>query len=927
MNARKIATSLIAKSGEDRAQWLPLWMHSRDTGLVMCLLWEQWIPVASRNMLLRGQDEAEMRKLCCFLGRLHDVGKATIGFQCKIAPAVDVECTRRLRELELEVPEKAAVAEGVLSHARASQIIFLDYVNQQNQRCPEMASSHEGIASILGSHHGMTQCNLREADMELGLHPRSYYGQQKALWQEIWRCIIEDALEQCGWKSVHELPQLSRGQQMVLCGMLIMADWIASNQHYFPLIPAEELGEEALYPARVEQGWKQLRLPDYWMVSGFGIDAQSFKDAYGYTANEVQREVLDIANEIQTPGIMIIEAQMGVGKTEAALAASEIFAQKLGSGGLFFGLPTQATANGIFPRLLEWAQRFPEDAQLSIRLAHGAAEMNENYRALFEGDAAVSEDGEQERLQKRDAGSGLVVHSWFHGNKQALLSDFVIGTVDQLLMAALKQKHVMLRHFGLVGKIIIVDECHAYDAYMNCYLYRTLEWLGAYGTPVIILSATLPMKRRSELIDSYLSHAALKKDEKAAWRKAKSYPLITWTDGTEVKQRSIRMEKKARSVEFSWHRKKERIQLLREALQDGGCAGVICNTVAGAQEFAAEARRELPDIEVILFHSRFLLPDRAEREAELMRRIGKKSVKESRDRLLIVGTQVLEQSLDVDFDFLITELCPMDLLIQRIGREHRHEKHNADRPERLRRARCIILEMGEEEMRKSVYSEYILRRTEERLRQVPDGVLLIPDSISELVQSVYDFECEEQKGYEQYMLEQKKAESRAETYRLREFSEDPEEEFNTLNDLIGNVEQITDEYARAAVRDGDSSFDVLVLRKCGEEICFLPWQHGGRRVPADGVPSAEEQREIASQKLRMPAYFNPRAMEESIGQLTAIREQYFPEWKYASLLRSELILLLEEDLSFQERSTGRLLQYSCENGLVSKKEEGHESGV
>ncbi|MFR9308480.1 MAG: hypothetical protein ACLVK6_06715, partial [Lachnospiraceae bacterium] len=274
-----------------------------------------------------------------------------------------------------------------------------------------------------------------------------------------------------------------------------------------------------------------------------------------------------------------------------------------------------------------------------------------------------------------------------------------------------------------------------------------------------------------------------------------------------------------------------------------------------------------------------------------------------------------------------TELCPMDLLIQRIGREHRHEKHNADRPERLGRARCIILDMGEEEMRKSVYSEYILRRTEERLRQVPDGMLLIPDSISELVQSVYDFECEEQKGYEQYMLEQKKAESRAETYRLREFSEDPEEEFNTLNDLIGNVEQITDEYARAAVRDGDSSFDVLVLRKCGEEICFLPWQHGGRRVPADGVPSAEEQREIASQKLRMPAYFNPRAMEESIGQLTAIREQYFPEWKYASLLRSELILLLEEDLSFQERSTGRLLQYSCENGLVSKKEEGHESGV
>ena len=197
--------------------------------------------------------------------------------------------------------------------------------------------------------------------------------------------------------------------------------------------------------------------------------------------NSLQSEILDITGDADKPGIYILEAPMGIGKTEAALSAAEILAAKYGSGGVFFGMPTQATSNGIFVRLEDWAKKNADEEKTlhSIRLAHAAAELNDDYHDLVSGDSVMYDED----------GSGLVVHSGLSGRKQALLSDFVIGTVDQMLLAALKQKHVMLRHLGLAGKVVIVDECQAYDAYMNCYLDRVMTWLGVYKVPVIILSS------------------------------------------------------------------------------------------------------------------------------------------------------------------------------------------------------------------------------------------------------------------------------------------------------------------------------------------------------------------------------------------------------------------------------------------------------
>lgn len=276
-------------------------------------------------------------------------------------------------------------------------------------------------------------------------------------------------LQDCGFDDTAELYDLDPQEEVLLTGLLIMADWIASNTEYFPLIPVEELGSMEDYPARVDRAWEKLALPFPWEAQPGIADPQEFAVRFGFAPNAVQRAVLEAADTAAEPGILILEAQMGVGKTEAALAAAEIMASRFGLGGVFFGLPTQATANDIFPRLLGWADTQTEETlPQAIKLAHGMAELNENYLRLQGRGVQLEEDAQEEHQ--------VQVHQWFRGNKQALLANFVIGTVDQLLLAALAQKHVMLRHLGLAGKVVIIDECHAYDTYMNCYLDRALEW-------------------------------------------------------------------------------------------------------------------------------------------------------------------------------------------------------------------------------------------------------------------------------------------------------------------------------------------------------------------------------------------------------------------------------------------------------------------
>ena len=884
---------LVGKTDPNNdAYWLPLWMHLKDTAEIMKLLVREWLPDSTKNFF--GMPEDSLTAMAGFLGYLHDIGKATVLFQTNITSALPEVRARLSRHTTLTF---CKANRKCTTHALAGEAILL------RLECPA------GIASIVGAHHGKPQ--NYDVGENLESYQSNYYpkGEEK-FWNQCWRKILNLALRDSGYADVEELPKLTQPVEIVLTGLLIMADWIASNTAYFPLISIENYGDMALYPERSNQAWDKLQLTWPWEGQLDVMEKDGFQQRFGFTPNSVQQAVLDAVNHISEPGIMILEAPMGIGKTEASLAFSEACAARFGAGGIFFGLPTQATANGIFPRLLFWAENLSDDISHSIRLAHGMAELNDVYLKLPQV-ARVEEDADADDER-------VAVHQWFCGSKKALLADFVIGTVDQLLMAALKQKHVMLRHLGLVGKVVIIDEVHAYDAYMNQYLERALRWLGWYGVPVILLSATLPIKRRTELIKAYQPDV-----QNGAWMECLGYPILTWTDGKKVEQNVPKINKADHDVILRKITENEAIDMLRERMQDGGCAGIIVNTVRKAQKIAESLKAEMPDKEVILFHSQFLMPDRVNIERKLMERLGKHSTPEIRKDLIVVATQVMEQSLDVDFDLMVTELCPMDLLMQRIGRLHRHKRQ---RPVSMEQAVCFVMDTGTEDFDEGsafVYGKWPLLQTKKFL---PERIIL-PQDISRLVQKAYTWDADyadpvEKKMHADYEEKKEKQEQKALGYVVPQ----PEihEAFPELNTLDGWMQEDmagSDTTARAAVRDGEMSIEVLVMmREKDGHVHFLPWQEGGEVVSGDVPPEPETARKIARQKVRLPGMFSASwNAKRVIEELEEMNRKYLSMWQLSPMLKGELILLLDDALSVH--LGGMIIQYDKGTGLSYRKEE------
>lgn len=914
----------VAKTDKnDNTLWLPLWMHLRDTAGVMKKIIDKWLPISSLRST--GITEEELTKVALFLAYMHDLGKANSYFQSII--------TKNLPEKRLELEAKGFVINdvylnsGKTPHAYVSEEIFRFLLKDKSTK-----EKIESYASVLGAHHGKPKNDeyyfgtikvdyLR--DYEINIFGKEGEDEHKK-WIDVWNDILEDACELCEINKFDDLPLISIQAQTILSGLLIMADWMASNQFYFKLIQLNERYNIDKYENRITKAWNLFEFPERWQSEINYLDENIFKERFGFFSNEVQKTFIDIVNNVENPGLFILEAQMGVGKTEAALAAAEVLACHCGASGIFFGLPTQATSNGLFPRLIEWAKMVSEDTYNSIVLAHGSANLNEEYQKYnFVGNATVNEDAINE---------GLEIHPWFQGNKKSLLADFVVGTVDQFLLAALKRKHFMLRHLGLAGKVVVIDECHAYDTYMNEYMLASLRWMGAYGVPVIMLSATLPKDRRQQFICEYSKHyikSFFGKKQKVViedenWKESDKYPLFTWTDGLYIKQKYLTLKTQSKVVKISYERSiDDMLMKIHDKTQEDGCACIIANTVGQAQEIYLRAQEKMKGYNIILYHAQFVVSDRLKKEEELLRRLGKSSTNRTRKKTILIGTQVLEQSLDYDADILVTQLCPIDLLLQRMGRLHRHERNGNNpekkRPAQLKEPEIIILLNGEDEEfdtgSKKIYGNFLLKRTMKELSNNENKVVL-PMDISRMVQRVYDIGKsynDEEVDREEYERELQDKKRRGEDgYTLGK----PSYAKSANMDNMLNAENISKE-AEAAVRDGVSSIDVILLKKVSEGYATI-LDDDSNWIDMNQVPSISDAKKIATQKLRLPSFFsNDININNTLDMLEMTTMEEVPKWQEAPWLNGELFLFCDE---YGKTSIGNYeVSYTFSEGFKFKK--------
>lgn len=902
-------------------QWLPLGQHLEDTRQIIGLLWEQWLSEGQRQLIIANLSPADSnigRRLAEFLGAVHDLAKATPAFQSKRSytnsPDLDSFLIEKLENFgfkDLSLKDLPSASRS--PHAKAGQVLL------------ESLGVNRDIASVIGGHHGRPLDNENEI-MNQKAYDSNYFqenmGKVYQLWQDQQKMILDRALELADFVSVDDLPTIRQQAQVLLSGLLIMADWIASNPSYFPLLDMDS-ADEINQTLRLEKGWQK------WFATQpieFNVKSSDYLYSKRFDfkqARDVQEKFVEIIASCADPGIFILEAPMGLGKTEAALAGAELLAAQTGRSGLFFGLPTQATSDGIFPRIEDWLERISEDYddKVSIQLVHGKSALNPNYQNLAK---QVDIDNEEKSLSTVEA--SVQVNQWFRGRKTSNLDDFVVGTVDQFLMLALKQKHLALRHLGFSKKVVVIDEVHAYDSYMNQYLYRALEWMGTYQVPVIILSATLPAASRWKLAHAYLKAKEINRKEV---KKIKAdllydeYPLITYTDGQQLFQTAdFKPAEKITNVEIHRIQDDDLQPLLDSWMQESGNIGIIVNTVRRAQELGKKCMEKFGEDRVDILHSSFIATDRKAKEQQLMASIGKEGKRP--DRHIFIGTQVMEQSLDIDFDVLVTDLAPMDLLIQRIGRLHRHDR--PDRPRAHQLPRVYVLGTSQafefEPGSAAVYGDYLLIRTQACL---PDYICL-PTDISPLVQAVYDdsialtFESGQdyyEKAKADYLHRIASKKDKAKTYQL---SPPPSKHKNILGWLSGTNPNNSEEYGYAQVRDSDESIEVILLKKNGQGYSLFNKNEDISTLIEDSSIA----KAMAQETIKLPGALSRNySIDDTIKQLEKDYHHYLSSWDQQPWLKGQLGLILDEDGHYFFGNY--VLTYTKEYGLEMRKEGTDES--
>lgn len=697
----KAARSIWAKSGDPSGHGLLA--HMLDVAAVAEQILNREAPVALRQPAATlGIPETRIIRWCAAMVGLHDIGKAIPGFQAKW------DAGRAADEAAgLTFPDRLM---SVDAHDRASAFEL------RNLLAPALGAHSASVGAAVAAHHGYVLLPNEINDARRVGEPAAWPAARRELFDAYWSTLAPPALPEDA--AGLDLPLLAW-----LAGLTSTSDWIGSNVEWFA--PGERAPSFVAHHAHSLRlagdaldaiGWPRHRALLQEAASADTLIAR-IVGMPGLHARPLQVAADRLLDAVRAPALLIVEAPMGEGKTELALLAHLRLQAALSHRGLYIGLPTQATGNAMFDRTLRFLRAFGNDERLDIQLAHGGAMLDERLVEL--------------RGIHGEAGDSVRSSAWFSQRRRPLISPYGVGTIDQALLATLNVKHHFVRLWGLANRVVVLDEVHAYDTYTSGLIESLLRWLKALGCSVVLMSATLPRQKRDALLQ--------------AWGVAKSevpalaYPRILLASDGAVNGESYESRELAPIELLPLDEELDSLAACAfDQVGQGGCGAVIVNTVDRAQQLYTKLHDRLAaDATLMLFHARYPADERSAREKAVLAIFGKTGSRP--ERALLIATQVVEQSLDIDFDFLITDLAPVDLLLQRAGRLHRHDR---ERPPAHLQARLMVaglLANRLPELKKTawgvIYDPYILCRTWAFVSR--ESRWQLPQDIDRLVQTIY----------------------------------------------------------------------------------------------------------------------------------------------------------------------------------------------
>ncbi|MGV9314919.1 CRISPR-associated endonuclease Cas3'' [Streptomyces sp. NPDC003691] len=804
------------KSG-DLVEPYPLIGHLLDTAMIAGAMWDAVLTEPQRAAIgaALGAEVDAARQTVMFWAGLHDLGKIIPQFQ-QMLLRDRPDHRGFLTEAAYAHGGHNAGKEARLRHEVATNLVLPQLLDGAGYPVagPLGQLLVSQVAQILGGHHGRYPQGIEEKALKDPLLdcPELGGGAWHTQRREHMRALHE-ALG-CPDAPPGRSGPFGPGRGMplalavVVAGLVIVSDWLASQEHVVigqqQALSARSggLGIPAVRHAHAARAGAIAP----GLVSGAGLGRAVFRDrSFSGLFPEI-RKPFPLQASLQEglpaavaaghgPGVLLVTAPPGEGKTEAALYAATVLGERFGSNGLFFALPTQATANQMYERVRRFAQRnLVDSAQLT--LLHGAADLYEGYAGESDGAGAVEPRVLSHRQETDASGISVTASRWLRTRGRGLLAPIAVGTVDQALLGVLPVKRNALRHLGLSGKTVIIDEAHSFDAFTHALLLRLLTWLGAMRVPVVLLSATLTGHTAAGLVEAYLEGLGRRRAAGSVLPAtptptATAYPGWLYADKGQVSGpdrpvgsvRSRSLDMAVRRVRHTYDagvpdgRLAALLEELRPVTEEGGCAAVICTTVAEAQKtyealrehFASllgsdwrgwddrapgagegDGAEDLDRLRLRLLHARFPGRRRAGITTEAERWFGRTdSAGVERPRAaVLVSTQVIEQSLDFDFDLIVSDLAPMALLLQRAGRVWRHADPAPPRPGWSTGPRLAVLAPadGDGNLRPptawgDVYSPSLLQRTLELLERHHDGTPVeIPEGVQRLVDGVYDEE-------------------------------------------------------------------------------------------------------------------------------------------------------------------------------------------